>query len=591
MSVLQEPGDLSRTPLAAILLEAWNLRATGELVVKQAGGDSRLWFRDGMPVGAQTFAGFHPLGQLLLQRGLIDVETLGRSLAEVAGSHRRQGEVLVEMGAVSQEVVDRALEDQQAGYLSLIANLSEGAYAFDASVPVPGWASRVLVAPLRAVVDALATGQGASLRAGALALASGPIVLGPGYADLAIVFSWTAGEEALLRRLAAGTTIDEALATPGLSRENAEAALAALLLLGLAASSGDAVDLSQVVASAVSPPPGPRPAGGPQPPAAPGLPPAVAPATAAPVEPPVDMSRRSDPEVARARRQRLLARAMQNMGVGPLASGPPPEAGPAPRPAVPRGSPPPAAAPPAGARAAAPGYGPEAEIRKALETVLPLARAPDLFARLGVPRGATSDEVKDAYLRKVKQFHPDRLASLALSDIQDALREVLSALNEAYAVLSDRNKRSEYLARTASGGRAATEAAAAAARADFQKAELARKAGDHARARLFLESAVRSDRRPDYLVALALATMASGGPEGRERAHRHLEEAMKDPACAAAFLAAGRMARDDNDPDRAERLMKAALRADPKNEEAARELKEIQGRRLKRAEARADAKK
>src|SRR5512136_2655047 len=202
MSVLREPGDLSRTPLAAILLEAWNLRATGELTVQQPGGDSRLWFRDGLPVGAQTFAGFHPLGQILLQRGLIDIETLGRSLAEVAGTRRRQGEVLVEMGAVSQEVVDRALEDQQAGYLSLIANLSEGAYAFDASVPVPGWASRVLVAPLRAVVDALATEQGASLRAAALALATGPIALGPGYAELGFVFSWTAGEEALLRRLA-----------------------------------------------------------------------------------------------------------------------------------------------------------------------------------------------------------------------------------------------------------------------------------------------------------------------------------------------------------------------------------------------------
>ena len=39
MSFLREPGDLSRTPLAAILLEAWNLRATGALTVKHPGGD------------------------------------------------------------------------------------------------------------------------------------------------------------------------------------------------------------------------------------------------------------------------------------------------------------------------------------------------------------------------------------------------------------------------------------------------------------------------------------------------------------------------------------------------------------------------
>src|SRR5512137_835252 len=189
MSVLREPGDLSRTPLAAILLEAWNLRATGELTVHQSGGDSRLYFRDGLPVGAQTFAGFHPLGQILLQRGVIDIETLGRSLAEVARTRRRQGDVLVEMGAVSQEVVDRALEDQQAGYLALIAGLSEGAYRFDPSAAVPGWAARVLVAPMRAVVDALATPQGAPLRAAALGLAPGPVALGSGYGDLALVFS------------------------------------------------------------------------------------------------------------------------------------------------------------------------------------------------------------------------------------------------------------------------------------------------------------------------------------------------------------------------------------------------------------------
>src|SRR5512137_2279118 len=201
MSFLREPGDLAQTPLAAILLEAWNLRASGELTIHQPGGDSRLFFRDGVPVGAQTFAGFHPLGQILLGRGLIDIETLGRSLAEMARTRRRQGDVLVEMGAVSQEVVDRALEDQQAGYVSLIAALSEGAFRFDFDAAIPPWAVRVLVAPMRAVIDALATPQGAPLCASALALAEGPVALAQGYGETAVVFSWTGAEEEILRRL------------------------------------------------------------------------------------------------------------------------------------------------------------------------------------------------------------------------------------------------------------------------------------------------------------------------------------------------------------------------------------------------------
>ncbi len=581
MSFLREPGDLSRTPLAAILLEAWNLRATGELTVLQPGGDSRLYFRDGMPVGAQTFAGFHPLGQILLGRGLIDIETLGRSLAEMAHSRRRQGDVLVEMGAVTQEVVDRALEDQQAGYVSLISGLSDGAFRFDFDAPIPPWAGRVLVAPMRAVVDALDTPQGEALCSSALALAEGPIALSPRHGDISLVFSWTGPEEEILRRLETASTASEILSTPGLPVEHARAVLATLLLLGLAEPAGDVVDLSALGATAAGPQPA-RPAR-PVPPAGP--PPVLGPSAAwappgAPL-PPVDPRRRSDPEESRSRRQRLLARAMQNMGVGPLSAPPPHRAAPGAAEPAPR----------AGAPEASRIPGPEGEVRRALEAALPLAREADLFTRLGLPRGASPEDVKAAYLQLVKQFHPDRFGMPGLADLQPGLREVLSALNEAYGVLSDRTRRNEYLARSSTGGRAPTEAAAAAARADFQKAEVARRAGDHARARLFLESAIRSDRRPDLLVALAVATLASGKADDREKAWRHLEEAMKDGGCSQAFLVAGTMARDDGDHDRAEKLFRAALRADPRNEEAGRELRLIQGRRQSRAEARADAKK
>src|SRR4051812_19747376 len=109
MSFLEEPGNLAQTPLAAILIEALNLRASGVLEVAQDGGTSRIWFRDGRRVGAQVFAGFKPLGMLLLQAGLIDIDALSRSLAKMAESRRPQGEILVEMGAVSADDVGRML--------------------------------------------------------------------------------------------------------------------------------------------------------------------------------------------------------------------------------------------------------------------------------------------------------------------------------------------------------------------------------------------------------------------------------------------------------------------------------------------------
>ena len=70
MSLLQAPGDLSTTPLAAILLEAPNTRATGILSVAHGEGQSRVFIREGRPAGAQVAAGFRPLGHILLQAGV-----------------------------------------------------------------------------------------------------------------------------------------------------------------------------------------------------------------------------------------------------------------------------------------------------------------------------------------------------------------------------------------------------------------------------------------------------------------------------------------------------------------------------------------
>ena len=88
MSLLSLPGDLSETPLAAVLIEALNVRASGVLEVAHGGGTSRLWFKEGRPVGAQVFTGFRPLGMMLLQAGLIDIDALSRSLSMMAETRR-----------------------------------------------------------------------------------------------------------------------------------------------------------------------------------------------------------------------------------------------------------------------------------------------------------------------------------------------------------------------------------------------------------------------------------------------------------------------------------------------------------------------
>ncbi len=61
----------------------------------------------------------------------------------------------------------------------------------------------------------------------------------------------------------------------------------------------------------------------------------------------------------------------------------------------------------------------------------------DHYAILGVPRSASAAEIKAAYRRKAKEYHPDT------SHRCDA-DKMFKSLNKAYSVLKDKRKRAEY---------------------------------------------------------------------------------------------------------------------------------------------------
>src|SRR5690349_22227609 len=64
--------------------------------------------------------------------------------------------------------------------------------------------------------------------------------------------------------------------------------------------------------------------------------------------------------------------------------------------------------------------------------------ASSLYEALGVPKNASADELKKAYRKLVRQYHPDKNPGDA------AAEERFKEIQTAYDVLSDAEKRKQY---------------------------------------------------------------------------------------------------------------------------------------------------
>lgn len=83
-------------------------------------------------------------------------------------------------------------------------------------------------------------------------------------------------------------------------------------------------------------------------------------------------------------------------------------------------------------------------IRKRVEAKWALVVEGDYFRILGVARDASPPEIRKAYLWAHKAFQPERLLTPSTLDLEEKLREILSLLEEAYAILGPSDQRERY---------------------------------------------------------------------------------------------------------------------------------------------------
>src|SRR5689334_4180404 len=105
-------GSVRAYPLPKLLFYLYRKQFTGTMVLSQSPLENRIYLRDGMPVAAQVADMTEPMGRILLEMGLISDDLYNQSLAQMAATGQRQGDILLAIGAVTEEQVALAIKTQ-----------------------------------------------------------------------------------------------------------------------------------------------------------------------------------------------------------------------------------------------------------------------------------------------------------------------------------------------------------------------------------------------------------------------------------------------------------------------------------------------
>ncbi len=264
---------------------------------------------------------------------------------------------------------------------------------------------------------------------------------------------------------------------------------------------------------------------------------------------------------------------------GPTAP-PPPRAAPRPRPAAPsagaRPSAPPLARP---AREAGP------KEAAGLDAYLASLKGKNHFEVLGVTKGASGAEVKNAFFRLARLYHPDTAGPG--SDADRRLKEQITArLNEANHVLGNDRRRADYVLEieTTSGPEASPMDIARILEAEklFRHASLLTKARRFREAIEEMDRAIElNDAEGEFYAWRAFARF-SATPDKRKvevQVADELRTALaKSPNCAMAYLFSARIANVLGDIRGAIQYYKRCLQLEEGNVDAMRELRLIESR-------------
>lgn len=126
-------GNLEELGLGEILQIVSLSRKTGVLSLNSRGRDGSVFFRQGQVVRAASSTYQQSLGEVLIQKGVIDLSVLRKSLAfqQENGFRERLGVILVKNFGVSQEIIEEVVREQIENVVFSLFAWAEGTFNFD----------------------------------------------------------------------------------------------------------------------------------------------------------------------------------------------------------------------------------------------------------------------------------------------------------------------------------------------------------------------------------------------------------------------------------------------------------------------------
>ena len=531
-------GQLEKTPLVHLLVYLADRELTGSLVLSSGSGteDHAIYFFQGQASKVRTGEPIAHLGRVLFELGILSEETLNASLAAFSRGNDLHGEHLVRAGVIDRANLMEGLKVQADRKMALLFALpGDTKYRFYQDINVlEDWGGPEMI-PL----DTLPI-----IWSAVRARADDPIIdatlrrLGTTTLKLHLKsdvsrFGFSAREMTAIDLMRASpSSFSDLIDARVVPRRMAELIVYTLLItrhLDHRADSAPPVGLSK--ASSYQMPAAPPAAG----------------------------------EGTPVARVKLTARQV------PIEEAPPP---------TPRSSVPPAP------------LSPELAARR--DAIVKRAESidrEDYFVMLGVAKEGAPGDVQSAYFTLAKAWHPDRLPP-ELAGVRDAASKVFARMSEAFETLSDAVRRKRYVDVMKGGAGTPEEAdkiqAIIDAATDFQRAEILWRKRDPGAEELITRAYKSDPEQSDYIALYATVQFSKRAPDAPvDDLVKLCDQAIANgERCELAYFCRATLKKRIGRIESAMVDFKNAYELNPKNLDAAREVRLYEMRRAKMSDQR-----